>query len=248
MAVPVPARDVDLEAAVSEADRELAGALAELATLRSASRARGEEVAALRRAEAAREAEAETARRRLAEAERRAAEEREAALAANARRDEVTARHDAARGALEAATTAEAGAREKRETARVALDTADAERAAAAERLASMTATTAALRARVDGLAAQLEEGSVDRSRAPLGNTAAGGSTRTSSSTRISDRRWKRHSPTVRAPTWWPRIACRTSPASAAGCWSRSDSASRRRPTLLRADGSTRSRARAVAG
>jgi chromosome segregation protein len=158
MAVPVPARDVDLEAAVSEADRELAGALAELATLRSASRARGEEVAALRRAEAAREAEAETARRRLAEAERRAAEEREAALAANARRDEVTARHDAARGALEAATTAEAGAREKRETARVALDTADAERAAAAERLASMTATTAALRARVDGLAAQLEE------------------------------------------------------------------------------------------
>ena len=37
MAAPVPARDVDLEAAVTEADRVLAEALAELATLRSAS-------------------------------------------------------------------------------------------------------------------------------------------------------------------------------------------------------------------
>ena len=34
MAAPVVARDLDLEAAVTEADRELAEALAELATLR----------------------------------------------------------------------------------------------------------------------------------------------------------------------------------------------------------------------
>ena len=94
MAAPVPARDLDLEAAVTEADRELADALAELATLRSTSRARGEEIAALRRAEAAREAETETARRRLAEAERQAAEEREAAATATTRRDEVLARQD----------------------------------------------------------------------------------------------------------------------------------------------------------
>ena len=104
MAAPVPARDLDLEAAVTEAERELADALAELATLRSPSPARGEELAALRRAEAAREAEAETARRRLAEAERQAAEERSAAEAAAARRDEATARSETARRALESAT------------------------------------------------------------------------------------------------------------------------------------------------
>ena len=60
------------EAAVTEADRELAEALAELASLRTATQAQGEQLAALRRAEAARQAESETARRRLAEAERRA--------------------------------------------------------------------------------------------------------------------------------------------------------------------------------
>ena len=89
MAAPVPARDVDLEAAVTEADRVLAEALAELATLRSASAARDEDAAAVRRAEAIRAAEAETATRRLADAERRAAEERAAATTAIARRDEV---------------------------------------------------------------------------------------------------------------------------------------------------------------
>ncbi|MDH5244237.1 MAG: AAA family ATPase, partial [Chloroflexota bacterium] len=45
IAAPVPPRDLDLEAAVTEADRELADALAELATLRSASQARGEGLA-----------------------------------------------------------------------------------------------------------------------------------------------------------------------------------------------------------
>ena len=61
---PIPERDLELEAALGDADRALAEALAELGSLRAASRARGDELAALRRAEAARAAEAETARRR----------------------------------------------------------------------------------------------------------------------------------------------------------------------------------------
>ncbi len=51
------------------------GCRAELAVLRAADRARGEELAAVQRAEAARATELETARRRVAEAERRAAAE-----------------------------------------------------------------------------------------------------------------------------------------------------------------------------
>ncbi len=88
MAAPVPPRDVDAEAALTAAERELADALAELATLRAAQRAHGEELAAVRRAEAAREAELETARRRHAEATRHAAEEATRATAAEARRAE----------------------------------------------------------------------------------------------------------------------------------------------------------------
>jgi chromosome segregation protein len=158
MAVPVPARDLDLEAAVTEADRELADALAELATLRSATDARDEDAAAIRRAEAVRAAEAETATRRLAEAERRAAEERAAASAAIARRDEVLARSETARRALEFATGAEQTAQASRETARLALGSAEAERSASAERFASAAANVATLRGRLDGLTAHLDE------------------------------------------------------------------------------------------
>ena len=86
LAAPVPARDLDLEAALGEADRELAHALAELGTLRSASRAHGEELAALRRASAARQAEAETARRRLAEIERRSEDAAAETMSATERR------------------------------------------------------------------------------------------------------------------------------------------------------------------
>ena len=75
LATPIPARDPDLERAVAEAERALAEAVAELGTLRAATRAKGEELAAVRRAEAARTAELETARRRLAESERQHAEE-----------------------------------------------------------------------------------------------------------------------------------------------------------------------------
>ncbi len=158
MAAPVPARDVDLEAAVTEADRVLAEALAELATLRSASDAREEDAAAIRRAEAIRAAEAETATRRLADAERRAAEERSAATAAIERRDEVLARTEAARRALEFVAGAERTVLAARETARLASGSAEAERSASAERLASAAASVAALRGRLESLATHLDE------------------------------------------------------------------------------------------
>ena len=158
MAAPVPPRDLDLEAAVSTAERELADALAELGTLRSKASARGEEAAAIRRAEAARTAEAETARRRLAEAEGQAATERAAAIEAAARRDEATSRSEAARRALEFAIGAERSGQSTLEAARAALETAEAERAAATERHATTSSAAAALRGRVESLAAQLEE------------------------------------------------------------------------------------------
>ena len=158
MAAAVPGRDPDLEAAVGAAERELADASSELATLRSESTARGEEAAAIRRAEAAREADAETARRRLAEAERQAASERTAAEAAAAQQDETTTRSEAARRALEFAVGAERSAQTAVETAREALESAEAERAAAAERLAAASSSAAALRGRVESLASQLDE------------------------------------------------------------------------------------------
>ncbi len=158
MAAPVPARDLDLEAAVTEADRELADALAELATLRSASQARGEELAAVRRAEAARQAEAEPARRRLAEAERRAAEETDAARSVEERQVGVAERLAAARRALEFAVAAAVAAATAREAARAVLETAEADRAAAADRAATASAGTAALRGRLDALTERLTE------------------------------------------------------------------------------------------
>ena len=158
MAAPVPIRDLDLEAAVTEADRELADALAELATLRSTTTTRGDDVAAIRRAEGAREAEAETARRRLAEAQRHAVVERAAAAETGERRDEVVARADAAREALDQALEEERVAAEGHSVARDALAAAEAERASMAEQLAIASAAVAALGARVKALAAQLDE------------------------------------------------------------------------------------------
>jgi chromosome segregation protein len=68
LAIPIPSRDHELDASLAGVERLLTEATGELASLRTASRARGEEAAAIRRAEAARQAEAETARRRLTEA------------------------------------------------------------------------------------------------------------------------------------------------------------------------------------
>ena len=167
-ATPIPARDLDLEAAVTEADRELAEALAELATLRTASQAQGEQLAALRRAEGARQAEAETARRRLAEAERRAQEESNAAAAVAERRIGIEDRLQAARQSLAAATSAETAAAATREAARISLETAESERAATADRAATASAAAAALRGRADGLAERL----ADEERRPIARAA----------------------------------------------------------------------------
>jgi chromosome segregation protein len=156
LAAPVPERDVQLEAAVAEADRSLTEALAELGALRASERARGEELAALRRAEAARVAEAETARRRLAEAERLAGEE----TARTARLEvDMAGLEDAARIAtdiLADAITAEATAAASVERATAAVAAAEASQRAATQRAATTSSTAAAARARLEALARQL--------------------------------------------------------------------------------------------
>ncbi len=158
MAAPVPARDLDLDGALAEAERELAEALAELGALRSARQAKGEELAALRRAAAAQLAERETARRRLVDIERRAADEADQAATASARRAALDAELSAARSSLTAAIEMERATMTARETARGRAGTADAEAAAAHERAVASSAAAAALRARLEGLGARLAE------------------------------------------------------------------------------------------
>ncbi len=158
MAAPVPDRDLDLEAAVADAERELADAQRELGSLRTADRARGEELAALRRAEAARQAETETARRQLADAERRHAEAATTADATETRRAEAVALLDTLGPRSRTAQAAEVAAATARETARLALETAEAERASAAERCRDAAAAGAALRGRLEVLAERLAE------------------------------------------------------------------------------------------
>jgi chromosome segregation protein len=158
MAAPIPARDLDLEAAVTEADRDLAEALAESAALRTASQAHGDQLAALRRAESARQAEVETGRRRLAEAARLAADQTAAAAEVEDRRAEVDRRHDTTRAGLETAVAAESTALADREAARAELETAEADRAATAERAAMASAVVAGLRGRIDTMAERLAE------------------------------------------------------------------------------------------
>ena len=158
LAAPVPARDLDLEAALGEAERELAHALAELGALRTARQVHGEDLAALRRAAAARQAEVETARRRLSEVERRAAEEASHAEAASERRATLEAELATARTALTAAVEAERSAAARRESARERASATDAERAAAHERAVTASASAAAVRARLDGLEGRLVE------------------------------------------------------------------------------------------
>ena len=158
MAAPVPARDLDLEAAVTEADRVLAEALAELAMLRSASQARGEELAAS--AEPRRPARRRPRRpgagwpRRSGRPPRRHLRRPRT----ETRRTEVADRLAAARAALADATAAEQAAQVSREAARAALELAEAERAGSADRLAATSAVVAGLRGRLDGLTERLDE------------------------------------------------------------------------------------------
>ena len=172
LAEDVPERDLELEAALAEADRSLAEALAELGSLRAASRARGDELATLRRAEAARVGEAETARRRHAEAVRRAAEERARAADSDRRRASLQAALVKARASLEVAADAEARATGVREATRGHTDRAEGTRRAVAERAARAGSMLAGARGRLEQLHRRLadeEERGIARAARRLG-------------------------------------------------------------------------------
>ena len=174
LAEAVPERDLELEAALGEADRALAEALAELGSLRAASRARGDELAALRRAEAARAGEAETSRRRAAESERRAADERSRATASDARRAGLQDALTVARETLATATAAEAAAVKAREAARQELDAAEGTRRAVAEQAARAGTMLASARGRLEQLERRLaeeEDRGIARAARKLGGT-----------------------------------------------------------------------------
>jgi chromosome segregation protein len=158
LAQPLPARQLDVESAVAEAERALADALGELGALQATRQAQGEEAAAVRRAEAARQAELETARRRLADARRRSATESEAAEATAARQLQAEVAAGAAASALEAALSEERRAGEGREAARASADAAEAAKQAAQERSAAVGSALAAQRARAQSLASRLAE------------------------------------------------------------------------------------------
>jgi len=158
LAIPIPPRDHELDASLADAERLLAEANGELASLRTASRARGEEAAAIRRAEAARQAEAETARRRLAEAIRRLDGEQAAAADVASRRAELGDRLAGTRAALEGAATANATAASGREAARVAAAESEARRRTSSERAAATGAALAAQDARLAALDTRIRE------------------------------------------------------------------------------------------
>jgi chromosome segregation protein len=157
-AAPVPNRDLALAAAVAEAERALAEALEELASMRAAQQAKGEALAALRRVESARAAELETARRRLTDAERQAADER-------AQADEVARRLAEAekacvqpRSAFAKALDDEKAVAATRESARAELDRREGARQAATETADAAASRGAGLRGRLDALQTRLGE------------------------------------------------------------------------------------------
>jgi chromosome segregation protein len=155
---PTPSRDVALEERVAGAERILRDALEELAAVRAAGRARGDQIAVVRRAEAARQADLDGARRRLAEAERQLAEEAARSTTAAAVRSEREAAAAAARHALEEATRAEAETARLREAARAAAEAAEGRRRSADERATSEAGRVAALTGRLEALRTRLAE------------------------------------------------------------------------------------------
>ena len=158
LAVPIPVRDVELDGTLADAERALADALAELAELRTATQARGEELAAIRRAVATRQAEIDVAGRRLADIERRVAEALDQAATAADRRERFDAELASARQALAGAADAERAAAERHEATRQAVSLAAAAKTAADERLATSGALLATARARLTALQARLAE------------------------------------------------------------------------------------------
>ncbi len=158
LALPVPERNHELEASLADAERTLTDALAELAGLRAARQAEGEQIAALRRVAAARASEREAARRRAADAERRLAEERARADTAAAQRAGLEAELGDARSALAAILETLEAALAEREVARSALEAAEADHAAANVEARTAAETLAAARARRDAARARLDE------------------------------------------------------------------------------------------
>ncbi len=158
LAEPSPERDLALEAGLADADRTLTEALTELASLRSASRARGDQLTALRRAEAARAAETETARRQVADALRRSEEVERRWAQAEERRTRLAAELDAARDTLAAAQAADVAAVDARSVAQARSDAADGTRRAAADRAARAGSLLAAARGRLQALQERLAE------------------------------------------------------------------------------------------
>ena len=158
LVAPVPSRDLELEAALGDADRELTDALAELAELRGAHQVQDQEPAALRRMAVARRAEVETAQRRLAEAERRVAAETGQAASAADRRGDLEAVLATANAALATASSTEAAAALRLEGARQRASLAEATRVGTDERAAGAGVRLAAVRARLSGLDSRLAE------------------------------------------------------------------------------------------
>ncbi len=158
LAMAVPPRDIDLESGLTEAERALAGALEELAALRGAQQAHGQEQAAVRRAAAVREAEGETARRRLAEAERQLTQEGALLAAGTSRRSELEAGLTAARTEWRAAGEAERQAAMRRATAQERLAHSEATLATAQEQVVAGGAVAAAQRGQLDAFEARLRE------------------------------------------------------------------------------------------
>jgi chromosome segregation protein len=158
VAEPVPARDVDAEAELSAAERDLADALAELAGLGAGRDSDDAAAGALKRAAAAQEAELETARRRAADATRRAAEERADLEAAAGRAVEDDRRAVSARERLAKAIASEVAARNGREAARNAAEAADTARDRAREAASSAYSLAADLAGRLAAIEARTTE------------------------------------------------------------------------------------------
>ena len=157
-AAPVPARDLALAAAVADAERSLAEALEELASMRAAQQAQGEALGALRRVESARAAELETARRRLADAERQATDERAQAGDVARRLAESEKSCAAPRATLTKAIASEKEAGAAREAARAELDRREGARQTASETAATTLSRVAGLRGRLEALQGRLVE------------------------------------------------------------------------------------------
>jgi len=158
LAEPAPARDQAIEASLAEAERDLAAALAELASLQAADRVRDSDDGAIRRAAAAHSADAEQARRRLADAERQAAEETARSLETGERAAAAQVSHARTVVELDASSAEEKAAVSARESAAAEWERTAAEAASASERSGLAGAALAAARARHERAAAAIED------------------------------------------------------------------------------------------